>query len=434
MRPSLARWTAGAAVATALVTALAGCSSAPAGDTAAASPVALRVADAPKDLTVGVVVSLSSPAGEGSQWKGAAEGAGLAAWRLQQGDTPITLTTVDDKGTAAGAEAAVASLVEADVSAIVFATSGSHLSGALAAAGQAGVPALLPYGWEQTDLPAGVWITGTSPEALATATGAALARLGATHPVTVTTEPAATNGGAGAGSTGGAAAAVGTTITVAPGTTAAALTATLAKQLKDSKADAVLVNGDAAGQALVAAACQGTGLPLPLVFTPDALSPAFPAALTTGAASLDGDFWTVGPATDDGTALAATPDGQAVSAFLAADRRAATDPDTHSLIGDQPFSAVAAFADAPSHDAVIAVAVAAATARSARPADITAALATLTVDHADGVVGPPLTFATPHALPADTVTVLHASTQDAGLRPRSSTTVSGLDWFASPAS
>lgn len=406
-------------------TALAGCASPapntkPTAQAATPYPVALHQPGLPKGLKIGVVVSLTSPAGQGAEWEDAAEGAALAAWQLQQGGTPVTVTTVNDKGTQEGAAAAVDTLAGEHVSAIIFATSGTHLTPAVVQASKADIPTLLPYGWQQRSLPAGVWNTGPSQTAITSATNTALTNIGATHPVAVTIgeDPVITT--------------IQKTIPVAPGTNITDLTTTLNQQLQNEEADAVLVSGDATQQATVAAAFQGTGLNLPLVFTPNALSPAFPAALTTAAASLSGNYWTVGTSVQDSTALNGTPAGQAVSAFLAAGRQAATDPKTTNLTGDQPFSTTAAFADIPSHDALIAIAAAAAKAGSTDPAAISTVLKTLTLTNADGLTGPALNFTTPQALPNQAVTALHATAQDTGLRPTDTSSKPPLNWYPHP--
>ena len=69
------------------------------------SPVAIS-APVPDDLTIGVIVSLSSAPGEGAEWKDAANGAVVAARRLALGGHDITVRAVDDKGTADGSRAA----------------------------------------------------------------------------------------------------------------------------------------------------------------------------------------------------------------------------------------------------------------------------------------------------------------------------------------
>lgn len=406
----------------ALAVALAGCvgsgqSAVPSGP-ATPFPVALAAPDVPRGLTIGIIISLTSPAGQGAEWARAAEGARLAAWRFAQTGSRVTLRTVDDKGTPAGAVHAVSELIGHRVSAIIFATSGTHLQTALTAAGKAGVPALLPYGWQQKTLPDGVWLTGPSRTAVEDATQTTLGLLNAKRPVAIdvggTASPADSEG----------------TIAVEPGTSVVDLTTILRKRLSDDRADTVVVDADATGLAAVASAVQGTGLGLPVVLSPDALSPVFPAALAETGASLSGDYWSAGASVTDGTALTRTADGQAMSAFLAADRQAAVDANLEDLIGDQPFSAVAASADTASHDAIVAVVAAARKAHSLTGSRISAALRTLTLGHSDGITGGTFDFGTAHALSSSDVVPLHASAQDTGLRPATGAAVpSGLTWF-----
>ncbi|MEO7016140.1 MAG: hypothetical protein ABI130_10800 [Leifsonia sp.] len=383
-------------------------------------PVALQLSTVPKGLEVGVVLSLTSPVGEGSEWEQAAEGAQVAAWQLRKGGTAVTLKVIDDKGTTDGAVAAVNDLAKQHVSAIVFATSGPHLDQALTAASQARIPALLPYGWRQRALPADAWSTGPGADAVQATTRNVLTRLKAQHPVTINVGSATPDADAA------------NTITVAPGANTGDLTAALKSRLDAANADAVVIDGDASQQALVVAAIQGTGLNLPIVFSPDAVSPAFPAALSTAAASLTGNYWTVGAPDSDGTALVANTDGQAVSAFLAAVRLAAADSKFTNLTGDQPFSTAAASADIGSHDALLAIVAAASMAGSSASADIITALGGLTLTHKNGLAGPTLDFAHAQALGGKSVVPLQASTQNAGLRPASASPAPTLDWFAAP--
>ena len=68
-------------------------------DPAEPAPVALSPGGVPEDLTLGVLVSLSSATGQGSQWREAAEGAQVAAYRYGLGDVDVTLVPADDRGT-----------------------------------------------------------------------------------------------------------------------------------------------------------------------------------------------------------------------------------------------------------------------------------------------------------------------------------------------
>ena len=45
----------------------------------------------PEDVSIGVLVSLTSAPGEGAQWNEAAEGARVAAYRYGLGDVDVTL-------------------------------------------------------------------------------------------------------------------------------------------------------------------------------------------------------------------------------------------------------------------------------------------------------------------------------------------------------
>ena len=111
------------------------------------APVALSPDGVPDDLSIGVLVSLSSPDDQGSQWREAAEGAQVAAYRYGLADVDVTLVPADDRGTEQGAEAAVSRLVDKGVSGIVVATEGDHLDQALQAAAEADVPVLTLFSY-----------------------------------------------------------------------------------------------------------------------------------------------------------------------------------------------------------------------------------------------------------------------------------------------
>ncbi len=116
-------------------------------------------------------------------------------------------------------------------------------------------------------------------------------------------------------------------------------------------------------------------------------------------------------------------------------RLAAGDPETSDLFGDTPFADVAVDADTASHDAVIALAAAAASAGSVAPADVLAALSGLTVTSEQGLAGPALDFSTSDATAAQDVVPLVATVQDPGVRPSGSAGGGArLFWFALDAS
>jgi len=193
----------------------------------------------------------------------------------------------------------------------------------------------------------------------------------------------------------------------------------LGDRLVADGADVVVVSGSARFAAAVVTGLQGTGFGVPVVLSPQATCPVFPALLSSAGASLVGSFFSVGIDNDDPQALLPNETGRAMSAFLAADRAAAADPGAVSLLGDQPFSKVAGLADVSSHDAVMALAAAAGKAGATTPGALMAVLTGLSLDHGAGLAGPPLSFAGPDAVDGTQVVVLHASTANTGLRPDS---------------
>ncbi len=210
-------------------------------------PVPLVVSDIPAHVNIGVVFSLTSPLGEGEDWKDAAAGAQLAAWRLRQGGADITLTAVDDSGRADGATAAVDQLATSGVSAIIMATSGSHIEAALDLAAQRGVPVIAPYQPStDTSVTDGVWYTGPSSQAIGDTMVAALAAAQVAEPLVIE-----------AGSPLPVGLGLAPDITFAPGDDQDALVKAIAKN-EESKhpSDGILVSGPAEQQAAVVRAIQ----------------------------------------------------------------------------------------------------------------------------------------------------------------------------------
>jgi hypothetical protein len=414
------RWCAAAGLAAVLVTT--GCTGT--GSTGAASKpaaVALAAPGLPGEVTIGVIVSLSSLPGEGSDWSQAAEGAQVAAYRYRLGGAKVTIKAVDDKGSDDGAVAAVGQLVQAGAAGIVVASDGSHVDAALTAAGASGTPVVLPYTSRDAGLSGAAWATGPSAAAITRVLGQAANGAGAANALVV--------------DAGGAAeAATSDAVTVSAQDDEAAIVAAVKAGLKGSGHDGLLVTGSAAMQARVVRAVQGASIALPLVLGPEATSPAFATTLGDNNGSLSGDFSTVGVNSGDTVALQADADGAAMSAFLAALRAAAADGQVKDFFDGDQFAKVAPAADSRSHDAVVALVNAAAKAGSAKPADVAKALTGLSLTHDQGLAGPPLAFSSPAALSDEAVVALRASTKDTGLRPESESGTSQLYWFKAPSS
>lgn len=392
-------------------------------------PVPIRVAHVPDGTKIGVVVTLGD--GEGSEWDEAAQGALVAAKRLTLGGTDVELVTRNDGGSASGAKRAVQQLVDSGVAGIVVASSGAHVSGALDAASDAGVPVVLPYA-EGGD---GSWSTAPSRSSVSAAMQRAIR--GADSPLLVDL-----GGGAPSGirfahvmdaADSADDAALATTVAERTGATPTTATSNATAAPTDAEttkpdSDAVVVSGPAARQGAFVAALQSADVTVPVVLTPDATSPAFGTALAEANGSLSGTFVSTGVATDDARALTSDAQGRSMSAFLGGVRVLADDADAQNLTADQPFSAVAWAADSRSHDAVVALVRAVGAARSVEPSKVADSLSTLRLDSSDGIAGPVLDFRQQQALRTD-ATVLAASSQTLGLRPATTEQTASLVWF-----
>jgi len=190
-----------------------------------------------------------------------------------------------------------------------------------------------------------------------------------------------------------------------------------------------VVSGPPQLQAAVVAALQGTSADVPILLTPQALSPAFPAALTTAGGSLSPQLLSVGLNDGDTTALEATDAGRALAAYFSGLQLAATDPTTKDLAGDRAFAEVAGAADVSSHDAVVAFVRAAVVAKSTEPAKVAEALPGLRLGTVDGIAGPPLDFASTEAVADEAVVPLASTAVSPGVRPASE--APALYWFES---
>ena len=382
-------------------------------------PVELK-ADLPGTLTIGVEYTLSGAPGEGAEWRDAAQGAVVAARRFALGGTTVTLVGVNDKGTSNGASTAVKTLAGRNVAAIVVATSGPHVAAGLTEAAADRIPVLMPY-----DLGAGgaanqVWSTGPGRQATDSRLVATMADRGLDAALLVDA-----GGGPVTGLTPRE------EQTYAAGGDAAALAAGVARRQRqlDTAVDSVVVSGAPELQAAVVAALQGADVDVPVLLTPQALSPAFAGDLVEAGGSLSGRLTSVGLDDGDASALEATDAGRALAAYFAGLQLAAADPKTKDLTGDRPFADVAAAADVSSHDAVVAVVRAAVVARSTDPAQVAQALPGLRLGTADGLAGPPLDFTTTQAVGEDAVVPLGSTDVSPGVRPPSE--APALYWFDS---
>jgi hypothetical protein len=214
-----------------------------------------------------------------------------------------------------------------------------------------------------------------------------------------------------------------------PGDDPTVLARKVVRGARAHRADALVVSGPAELQGQLVAALQGVHTGLPVLATPQALSPAFAAALQRAGGSLNADLSTAGTPGVDTTTLQPGRAGRAAAGFFAALRAAAADSRLKDFFDQRPFARAAADADSRSHDAVVALVTAAARAGSADPADVRAALRHLTVTPDNGLAGPILDFRHRSAVASRQVTALRATTQDPGVAPAGG--AARIHWFAS---
>ncbi len=379
-------------------------------------PVELTVEEPTADpVTIGVIATLSSAPGQGADVLEPAEGAQVAAYRLELGGQSVTLEVADDQGTEAGARAAVEELVNSRVSGIVAATTGDHVLPALEDAAAADTAVLLPYLRSDATLPSGAYLTGPTAPAVDRALSDAMAADDLTAPFLVTADgvPAPDLETAGRAE-------------YADGNTDAVLRA-LARAVKQDGVDSAVIAASAPSQAQLVSRLQGSLTDLPLVLTPEALSPDFAEQLQDAEGTIAAQFVTAGVDASDATTLTNGEQADAVASFFSA-LRMMSGSERLDLFDSVPYAEVATGADTASHDAVIALVTAAVEAGSTAPADVAGALEGLQVDASDGLAGPTLDFTATEALPADAVVELNATSQDPGVRPSDGT--GSLFWFA----
>lgn len=389
---------------------------------AATVPVALQAEGLAKNISIGVVLTLGQSGEPGSEYNRSAQGAIVAAQRFAQGGAPVALRAENDRGTEDGARTAVLALSGQGVSGVVITSTGPQAQAAAKTAAELGLPAILPYA-ETTDAAPATWTTGPTAAAVEAALQAALAGKnrvlqigdGAVAPASVRSVQ---------------------TLNLENFPDVLALAQETAVQTGDQlrpladdapagaepirvaePADALVVSAATPQRlARLVQALQSRDVSVPLVLAGGATAPAFASTLAELDGAASGQLVSVAPAGGDATALQQDAQGRGMSAFLSAVRLAAGNPDVKNLTGDAPFAADAWAADPHSHDAVVALVRAAALAGSGEPAEVGAALATLSFGPGEGVAGPALDFSSPAALTVAAVPA-YASAQDLGLRP-----------------
>lgn len=416
---TVARWRllAGGALAASL--ALAACSQAEPSPTAspvAHTPLAPQLSYTPPAEQAAKIGVLVGPVqGDGSEFRPLAEGARIAAYRLQLGGSPVELVVELDDGTAAGAKAAMERLVQARVSGVLVTGRGDYLADALQSAYQADTAALLLYSPQESPH---AWTLAPTAGMVSSRMEAALRELKASRPFVVTAPKYLLN------IDGAQRAELGDVQTVA-------------RQIKTAvdkrEVDAVAIAAPARQQAELVAAIQGQlgASQLPLLLSPEATTPLF-GDLIVNSGATSGRLVAIGPDAGDAVALRPSVAGESAAAFFTSLRLAAGDEACQNLYRDDSCAQTSLWADATSHDGVVVLARAVEKAGSSDPQAVKTALGTLKLGPTDGLVGPELDLRRGNALADGQLTSLYASTSDPGMRPL---TVDGepplaLFWFA----
>jgi len=354
-----------------------------------------------RGVTIGLLVG--PLAGPGSDFRQVVNGAKVAAFRFGLDGLNVSFRVIGDDGTAPGAWSGMRALIEENVAGVVVASAGVHLAEALQEATDAGMPVLLPYDYTDQVSPP-VYRTGPDADVVRAAIESTLSASGVSHPVVVRQDDYTITSGWGQElSYSGDPVATGQAVV---------------KAVTDGGADVVVVEASGDVEASIVSNVQALmgSRQLPVVLTPQALTPAFSAGLGA-VADLRGVLMTVGQDTGDTVALQSGVRGDRTSAFLQAVRMASDNATTLNVFGDDTFASVAAYADVASHDAVVALVRAAEKVADGDAQSEAAALTGLSLTDMDGLVGGPLDFSSADALSASSIVTLFASSQAAGLRP-----------------
>ena len=167
---------------------------------------------------------------------------------------------------------------------------------------------------------------------------------------------------------------------------------------KSSGSSPVLVlAGSASTQAKVLRSLQRAGITSPVIAGEEALTEPFTRLLLENGGSLTDNIRVVGRMQARAAALSADDDGRASSAFVSTVERMKNDSSLKDLSGEQAFSNSAAWADAPSHNALLAFAYATSRVREYTPDAVRRVLGTLRLDAKDSTVAYPLDFSSSYA-------------------------------------
>ena len=339
-----------------------------------------------REPVIGVVATFGDDA-EGSAWRLNAQGARVAQYRLALGNSSVKVLYANDKGTEQGAREAVEKLSSEGALGIVLASRGEHLRGVTAAAKERNVAVIEAY--DRVDAGDGVWSFALDPEQEKQVYTAAIRSL------------------AGASSMGSSQQLDGVrTILLDAGEGSApdlpythrvqvsadedSMKDTL-KELtrllgdKSSGSSPVLVlTGSASTQAKVLRSLQRAGITSPVIAGEEALTEPFTRLLLERVQAR-------------AAALSADDAGRASSAFVSTVERMKNDSSLKDLSGEQAFSKSAVWADAPSHNALLAFAYATSHVREYTPEAVRRVLGTLRLDAKDSTVAYSLDFSSSYA-------------------------------------
>lgn len=394
----------------ALALALAGCGSTQhAAAPAPRIPITLADATAPTaPIKVGIIYT-PTVGSEGSDEAGPAEGAVVAAYRLAQGGTKVSLDAVSDHGTAAGARQAEQQLVSDGVVGILDLSNGPHIAAGLQFANADHVPVLVPYD-DGSDVPAGlddVWLTGPTMSQQVDVINAAAASAGTLAVVSAKRLPSGLS-------------------SLLPDARRYVVGPDSKIPAAVGNADAVVVWGDALSTAGLVERLEQSDVKGQVLLSESAATPTF--ADTLQQASQQGDATTDVVLTSAGEAASDFQSTTAMEGFLHGLRAAAVDPSVKALDGVSTFGSTgAASADTRSYDALVALVNAAARGGDSA-AGVLKSLPSLKLGAADGLAGPALDFADHDALASSGVAMLESTTQQTGLRP----STPAISWFILP--
>ena len=192
----------------------------------------------------------------------------------------------------------------------------------------------------------------------------------------------------------------------------------------------IFVSGSAIRQAKIVKELQYAGVTAQILLSPQAVSPIFARTLVAEGGTVSANLTTVGYNMSDSLALQSDDPGRGLAAFLEAVRVMGQDSSYMTLQDDQAFKSAAPYADARSHNAVLAFAYAIDKVHERKPEAVTRVLESMRLDAAQAIAGDALDFTheNPTTAPVQT---LHATEQSLGLRPEPSNDQEPrIVWFA----